>query len=247
MQDEKGTLIKPIKARKLSDIVERQLRELIVSGKYSPGDRLPTEIQLSEQFQVSVAPIREALRSLEVTGYIEKKRGKKGGNYIKELSSGNVINTLNGFMKSNQLSEKDLLETRLLVEPFVSEKAASVIDIETLHAIEENLKETEYLVKKKVYLNNEQALYQIEEKNIEFHNLIARSYENVFLQFTVEYILDFIFDLKLTDPNQITRYAETLVPEHTLIYKALKERDGAKCRQAMHSHLVNVHKINSAF
>jgi DNA-binding FadR family transcriptional regulator len=237
--------IKPIKARKLSDIVERQLRELIAAGKFKPGERLPSELQLSKQFQVSVAPIREALRSLEVSGNIIKKRGKKGGTYVKESNSENVINTLNGYMKINNLTEKDMLETRLLIEPYVAQKAASVIDTKTLNAIEINLDETKSLVDEGLYLKDEQALFQIEEKNIEFHNLIASTHDNIILKFTVEYVLEFLLELKLTDPEHIARYVSTLVPEHNKIFVALKSRDGHKSQQAMHAHLVNVHEINS--
>jgi GntR family transcriptional regulator, transcriptional repressor for pyruvate dehydrogenase complex len=62
--------------------VASQLRALILSGKLSPGERLPTEGDLAAQFGVSRSTTREALRLLAAEGLVETRRGVTGGAFI---------------------------------------------------------------------------------------------------------------------------------------------------------------------
>ena len=50
-----------------------------------PGDKLPAERELAKQLKVSRHTLREALRSLEVTGLVEFRRGATGGAFIREV------------------------------------------------------------------------------------------------------------------------------------------------------------------
>ncbi len=59
----------------------------IVSGEYKEGDLCPSEKELAEQYQVSKAPIRQAMNKLETIGMIERKRGK--GTYVRRLEPSN--------------------------------------------------------------------------------------------------------------------------------------------------------------
>jgi GntR family transcriptional regulator of gluconate operon len=62
--------VKKVRHPKLFEVVTDQLRESIMSGDLRPGDRLPLETELAEQFGVSRGPIREALRELEREGLL---------------------------------------------------------------------------------------------------------------------------------------------------------------------------------
>ena len=64
-------MLEPLKKTRLYEAIVEQLVELIKDGKLKPGDRLPSERQLSEELQVSRTAIREALRSMESMGYID--------------------------------------------------------------------------------------------------------------------------------------------------------------------------------
>ncbi len=71
---------------RVSDGIARQIREVIFAGKLKPGDKLPTERELVEQFHSSRASVREAVRSLEHLGLIKIKRGAGGGTYVSEAN-----------------------------------------------------------------------------------------------------------------------------------------------------------------
>ena len=70
---------KPIKQFRVSREVCEQLKESILLGQFKTGDRLPSERDLVEEFQVSRMAIREALRSLENLGLIATRQGVGGG------------------------------------------------------------------------------------------------------------------------------------------------------------------------
>ncbi|NNK95454.1 MAG: FadR family transcriptional regulator, partial [Desulfobacterales bacterium] len=59
------------KNEKITDVIISQVRDAILSGQLKPGDRLASEKELVNQFGVSKATLREALRALEVMGLVE--------------------------------------------------------------------------------------------------------------------------------------------------------------------------------
>ncbi len=66
----------------LYEDVVKEIKVAILSGRYGSGAPLPSETQLAEQFGVSRPVVREALRYLQSSGFVEIRRGTKGGAYI---------------------------------------------------------------------------------------------------------------------------------------------------------------------
>ena len=106
----------PVKVRRLSENVETHLRDLIFSRRIKPGQKLPTEKQISEQFGVSIVTAREALKGLEVLGLVEKKKGEGGGIFVGEMKSDSIKTSLPGFFNAKNLSSKHLTELGMIVE-----------------------------------------------------------------------------------------------------------------------------------
>lgn len=67
--------IRPVSRFKLSDSVAAELEQLIKAGTYAPGDKLPSERTLSEEFGVGRSSMREALRALEAVGLVTIAHG----------------------------------------------------------------------------------------------------------------------------------------------------------------------------
>ena len=74
--------------------VADQLRDRILDGSLSTGDRLPTEVELSEIFGVSRSTVREALRLLASRGLIRTTRGTTGGTFVARVEFGQVSDYL---------------------------------------------------------------------------------------------------------------------------------------------------------
>jgi DNA-binding FadR family transcriptional regulator len=78
------------RVRSFDDVVE-QVRRSIVEGVIAAGDRLPSEREMAEQFGVSRATLREALRALEALGLLEIRRGAQGGAFAVDATPERLI------------------------------------------------------------------------------------------------------------------------------------------------------------
>jgi GntR family transcriptional repressor for pyruvate dehydrogenase complex len=74
-RDNAAPAIRPISRFKISDSVAAQIEQLIKGGSYKPGDKLPSERVLSEEFGVGRSSMREALRALEARGFVSIAHG----------------------------------------------------------------------------------------------------------------------------------------------------------------------------
>ena len=81
--------------------VAEQIKGVILGKQLIPGDRLPAERSLAQQFQVGRLTIREALRTLETKGFIEIKKGSGGGAFV----AGHDLGAVTSIIKDNFLLE----------------------------------------------------------------------------------------------------------------------------------------------
>ena len=117
-------MLEPIKRSRLYEDVIKQIMNLIKNGILKPGDQLPTERELSEQLKVSRTSIREALRSMEMAGFLESRVGAGGGTYIKEVTIDSIISPFADMLSIHNVSVLELLEVRLILETEVARLAA---------------------------------------------------------------------------------------------------------------------------
>jgi GntR family transcriptional repressor for pyruvate dehydrogenase complex len=137
------TTFKPIRKRLLSKEVEQQLRQAIVTGVYRPGDRLPSERELSEQFKISRATVREALRHLQSNGLILIKRGVDAGAYVSELEPGPIIESFSNLIRLGKVNFAHLMHARLYIEPPATRVAAVIRRSEDIENLTKLLDEAE--------------------------------------------------------------------------------------------------------
>jgi len=90
---EPATFVKARRVRSFDDVVD-QVRGAIIDGSILAGERLPSERELAEQFGVSRATLREALRALEAVGLIEIRLGARGGAFATEGDVGRHVESL---------------------------------------------------------------------------------------------------------------------------------------------------------
>ena len=107
---------------KLYEEITAKMIAQIHEGVLRPGDRLPAERTLAEQFGVSRTAIREALRSMEMMGCVESRVGE--GTFIKAPSLSNIVDPFSMVMSQNGKLDTDLIEVRLILETEVTAMAA---------------------------------------------------------------------------------------------------------------------------
>ena len=76
---DKSVEFEPRQTKRAFEHIVEQIRNRIYKGLLKPGDRLPSERELAEQFHTARLPVREAFRVLEESGLIHIKKGKMGG------------------------------------------------------------------------------------------------------------------------------------------------------------------------
>ncbi len=100
-------------SKRYLDIV-RDIRDMVREEKIKPGDRIPSERELAEKMQVGRSTLREALRSLELLGLIETRRGE--GTFLSDHRNHKLVEVLSTFILQDNRSHEDVWETRLLHE-----------------------------------------------------------------------------------------------------------------------------------
>jgi DNA-binding FadR family transcriptional regulator len=231
-------ILEPLRIRRLSEIVETHLRDLILEGKLVANQKLPTEKQLCEQFGVSIVTAREAIKGLEVLGLIEKRKGRGGGIFVSEVHSEALKFPLYSFFHAKNMSSEHLTDVRMIVEPAAVMLATSTITSRELDLIRANIEFCDARLKELPLIDiTENEFFGIEEKHIEFHRLIGEATQNPVLALTIEYVLEFLFKFK----------RKTLIPdpaligltnaEHWGIFKFIESGDAQGAGNAMKAHL----------
>ena len=211
--------------KRLYHSVANQILELIDSGVFPPGSRLPGERDLATKFGVSRVAVREAEIALQAQGRLDIKIGS--GAYV--LGGSNL--TMNGLPNVGPF---ELTEARALFE---AESAALAAPIITDEAIEELEKYIEIMSGKV------QADMTPDEADEAFHLTIARSTNNHAIMF----VIDSMWKMR-TEAAQLQTVYKTVCDkddshredEHLAILNALKKRDPSAARNAMRAHFTRM-------
>jgi DNA-binding FadR family transcriptional regulator len=114
----------PIKTLRASEEVFTQIKSSILAGTYPSGSKLPSERELTAMFRVSRGVVREALRMLELHGFLMIRQGHGGGAHVIDLTLSHVGNSFLDLFQTNTLSMAEVAQVRLFVEPEVANLAA---------------------------------------------------------------------------------------------------------------------------
>jgi len=130
-----------VRVQKLSHVVAERLRAQIVQGQRQPGDKLPSETELLQQFKVSRPTIREALRILEVESLITMGRGTRSGATVLAPSTERAAQYSAMVLASNGTTFGELHEARLMLEPAVVMQLSRKRDRNLIDSLQRSLDE----------------------------------------------------------------------------------------------------------
>ncbi|MEU6201113.1 FCD domain-containing protein [Streptomyces sp. NPDC047061] len=106
-----------VRAPKTAELIAAQLRRRIVQGELTPGETLPPEIQLMEQFGVSRPTLREAFRILEAEMLISVRRGSRGGAQVMAPDFSVAARHVGLLLQMQGTTVDDVYEARMIAEP----------------------------------------------------------------------------------------------------------------------------------
>ncbi len=124
-------------APKTSALVAAELRRRIATGQLRPGDRLPPEDGLMQEFELARTTLREALRVLESEGLITVQRGRNGGPRVTHPPIEGLARLLAVHLQLEQATVGDLDRARQLIEPHLVAAMASSHSASDLEALED--------------------------------------------------------------------------------------------------------------
>jgi GntR family transcriptional regulator, transcriptional repressor for pyruvate dehydrogenase complex len=227
----------PLLMERASAHIEKTVREAILSGTLKVGDRLPTEKEMASQFGVSLVTLREALRALETSGLIKKKKGNGRGIFVSEVEIESIKASLMDFMNFKDLSSQHLYEVRKIIEPSAIKLVVQNITPEEIQKLEENVSYCEKKLNGGETFIDEKEFFDLDKRNNEFHRLIAAGTHNPILSLTLDYIFDFIRICETTFLVSDVKYCMDNVRDHRIILEYLKQKDSEKSEQQMILHL----------
>lgn len=219
--------INPVKRQKLPDSVVERLLDVVRSGQFNSGDRLPAERLLAVQLGVSRASLRDALTRLEMLGVLEVRQGD--GTFVCSPDGRTLSLPFQGLLRSLPQTAQDLLEFRRILEPEAAALAALRATPAQIASLQACLRQQ--------HVTAAQGL-RLSQDDIAFHTLIAQMVGNTVILRVLETLQQVMQDLRSrTLPGQ---YPEITLREHTRILAAIENRSPVEARQAMADHLDTV-------
>ena len=221
----------PIKPKRVVEEICERIRNELSSGALRPGDKLPPERELAEQFGVSRTAVREAFRSLEISGLIGLQKGAKGGAFILD-GNPTVRQSLQDMVSVGHISLNDMTEARVLIQEAVVRLACERATEADFAALEADIDQTEELTR-------EGRLRERLDYSINFHKVLARTTKNQVIIITID-ALTYILRLLI---NQLGPHPRLdLVESRRKFLKHLRARDADAAVEEMTDHLTKLHQ-----
>ena len=220
------------KDEKVTDYIISQVRDAIMSGRLKPGKRLASEKELTEEFQVSKATLREALRSLETMGLIEIRQGATGGIFLTEVNSQTLMHSMMNFMHFQSVSIREITMLRYMLEPHIARLAALKITDDEIEQL-------------KSYVDNGDLDNEVSrKKNARFHHDLSRVTGNSLLILIVDFIDHLLDEMKQSLDLGADFHAE-VQSSHKKILSCLLSKDAEGAGRAMADDVVMVGRLMS--
>jgi GntR family transcriptional regulator, transcriptional repressor for pyruvate dehydrogenase complex len=223
--------IEVIQKTKVYEEVAAQLERLMIDGAFRPGDKLPPERELAERFGVSRSAVREAIRSLELKGFVEPRPGE--GTLVRTPSLDSLLNPLASLLGQKRELVVELLDVRMMIEPPLAGRAAQHAgpeDVTRLEAILE--RQRERVARQEVAI----------EEDSEFHYTIARASKNSVVLKVLDMMMDVLRESR-EQSLQVEGRRERSLAGHRRIFNAIKRHDAAAAETAMRQHIEEIEAI----
>lgn len=203
---------KIIKNYSLADQIYNHMKDLIVKGELKPGERI-TELEVAKTYEVSQAPVREALSRLKKEGFVVHHRNK--GSFVSNFSSKDI---------------EEIYSFRRVMEPLAIERA-----IENLN--DEHLKTLDELYEKMLAAGVNEDLEGLRKWDEAFHNYIYKIADHDFMYQVWENLSAVSNRIWYLTSQIYFEKLDEIVKLHQPILEAIHERDAEKCIQAFEVHI----------
>jgi len=215
--------MKEIQRISVADAVAESIKDLICSGKYLVGQKLPTESKLCEELHVSRTSVREAFRLLQAQGYVEIRPGK--GAFVADFQTGLQVN----WFEVDDAKYNDYMEVRVAIETLAVRLAverATEAQIQDLHSVHEA-----FLAASQIH--DAARMVILDER---FHSLILECSQNPLLRKINSDLLDVFRPYRRANFSDATQYSHADAA-HARILECFLSRNPDQAELQMLEHL----------
>ncbi|MGD8188422.1 FadR/GntR family transcriptional regulator [Brevibacillus ginsengisoli] len=213
--------------RKAYEGILLQIHEIMQRENLRPGDKLPSERDLSEALGAGRSSVREALRALELLGLIETRRGE--GTFLRNYRQNRLIDILGYFILRDAKTKKDLVEMRKILE-------LEAVRLACRRASAKHFEEMERILAV-AWERVERGEIPMEE-DYQFHRVICRSSRNSVLHRIWAPLIEYSESVRNSSLSREGR-ARVALEEHREIMLAIREGEEEKAVAHMRAHLDN--------
>jgi GntR family transcriptional repressor for pyruvate dehydrogenase complex len=220
-----------IESEKLASAVVRQIEGLILQGILRPGERLPSERELSERLAVSRPSLREAVAELQEAGLLTTRAG--AGIYVADVLGSAFSPALIKLFAQNEQAVFDYLSFRRDLEGLAAERAARL-------GSDTDLALVDTLFKRMEAAHSKRNPTDEAELDAQFHMAIIEASHNIIMLHMMRAMFDLLaegvfYNRSVMFRNRPTR--DALLEQHRAINNAIQARDGAAARAAVAAHM----------
>ncbi|RZL23104.1 MAG: FadR family transcriptional regulator [Rhodococcus sp. (in: high G+C Gram-positive bacteria)] len=218
------------RAPKAAEVTASRIVDDILWGSVRVGEKLPTEPEMLERYEVSRESLREALRLLEIQGIVDIKRGPGGGPFVAPLNSGYLARTTSLYFHLSGATYSELLDTWAALEPTLAERAARLPSSKTKREMF-----TPFLQ----YDTESHVEVELFDDFNNFHALIAALSGNRVLTLVTQAVTHIVAEQVLQSVDPIAE-REMLSHSHADLAQAILDGRPSKARKLMTEHILEV-------
>jgi GntR family transcriptional regulator, transcriptional repressor for pyruvate dehydrogenase complex len=227
-------MYKIVRPSRLYEQIVEQIERSIREGVLKPGDQLPAERDLAQQFGVSRTAVREAVKSLSEKGLVEAYSGR--GTFVSSGTAASMRHSLEGFVRSGGANWLHVAELREVLEPEMTARAALHIEEQQLTMMREAVDVMEHsMVDPEAYI----------EADLDFHLALAEAAGNPLLLALLDEIVGLLREQRIGIFN-VKGGPQRGQFHHKQILEAIERRDPEGAREAMRSHLDQIRGDSAA-
>lgn len=220
----------PVKTQRAFEVICEQIRNMLADGTLKAGDKLPAERELAVQFQVSRTAVREALRSLEVSGIIRNSKGVKGGAFIQSAEPDHIVQAMQDYVNLGDISLDELTEARLALQDIIIRLACERITETELRALEEIAERTK----------QETSIEARYECAVEYYDVLAVATGNRIFAIFVDSLSAILHEFVRGPGYEMLQ--ESLIDSRFKLIRHLRAKNADAAVAEMRKHLERVHR-----
>ncbi|MEO8411780.1 MAG: FCD domain-containing protein [Propionivibrio sp.] len=224
--------MQPIERVSQTDRVVKELTRFFLTDAIKEGDKLPTEMDLCERLRVGRSTVREAVKALQVMGYVKIEPGR--GAFLQRKRLDLPVHRLLSWLGSRKAEVADIIEVRMQLEPLAARLAVERGSDEEIARIDSIRFEYEQILASGPF--SERIGAQLGELDARLHGAIGEASQNMLLIDLNNLVIEAFKEFRART-FRVENHARNAVAPHRKIVAMLQKRDALKAQRYMKDHL----------